>query len=53
MIAPLISFKMGILCVGPAEAKLVSAPLQLDARRLLLLAVNDNPFVEVRKTCLS
>ena len=38
---------MAPTCAGAAEAKLVAAPLQLATRRLLLCAVNDNPFVEV------
>ena len=32
---------------GPTEASLVSEPLQLSRRRLVLFAVNDNPFVDV------
>lgn len=40
---------VAVVPAGPAEAKLVAAPLQMEARRLLLFAVNDNPFVEVRK----
>jgi len=32
---------------GSTEAQLVSEPLQLSRRRLVLFAVNDNPFVDV------
>ena len=34
-------------CVGPTEARLVSEPLRLSRRRLVLFAVNDNPFVDL------
>ena len=39
-----------ISCAGPTEAKLVAKDLKLASSRLVLFAVNDNPFVEQVRT---
>ncbi len=36
---------------GSAEAGIISTPLALGTRRLVLAAVNDNPYVEQAELC--